>query len=120
MIIWSLCFRFSLYLLTNFPMKSIAEIQKTPVQERTIQEEYLLAKQEKRQPLCVHCGKPLIIEKKNDGYFQWNWDNQTHRYVASLIPGEILGNVIDIAEEPYCIHCGTQDWDFIDEDLVRF
>lgn len=102
----------SLYFLTHFSMKKYVKHIIGRLAPRTIQEEYQLAKKEHCKPLCVYCGKPLELTQTQYVYIYWYWNEKTHSYQKCNQNGE--------SEPPYCLNCGRQDWDFIDNDLVAF
>ncbi len=85
-------------------MKNLDQIKALPLNKRTIDEEYQLARHEQRQPLCIFCGKPLRIEQALDVYATWDWDEDTKKYVRD----EEIGN----AYKPCCSECEHEDWDF--------
>lgn len=70
-------------------------------------EEFQKALQEKRQPICVNCNKPLDkITQYLMEWVDWTWDEQSKRYVK----GEGSGD----AESPIHEGCGESNWDLID------
>lgn len=78
----------------------------------TMAEEFQLAKEEGRQPRCIYCGKPLEVTQTQDIYLYWRWDDKQKRYVKSEGGGS--------AEKPYCLNCETRDWDFTNNELIRY
>jgi len=82
------------------------------LQDRTIEEEYLLAEAEERQPLCIYCGESLEISQTQYVFINWSWDKKKKKFVKDDNGGD--------AEKPFCINCETKDWNFIDFDLVDF
>jgi len=78
----------------------------------TIAEEYEQAKREGRQPNCPYCGEPLEINETQYEHIRWRWDEEQGGYVKQDDDGD--------ADRPYCASCHTEDWDFIDFDLVNF
>ena len=93
-------------------MKTIEQIRQMPLSERTVLEEYALAKQEHRQPYCVYCGKHLEVVQTQYSYLRWNWDGMKDLYVKEDETGD--------ADKPCCFQCGVGDWGFIDEDMVKY
>ena len=79
---------------------------------QSMKEEYLLAKQENRQPRCIYCGKPLEIAQTQSQYIYWHWDDNTKSYCKDDSDGD--------AETPFCVKCEARDWDFIDSNFVSF
>lgn len=76
-------------------------------------EEMKLAKQEGRQPVCVHCSEPLeCIRQYQDFDIYWDWDKEKKAYIKTTDSGS--------ADKPCCTNCETKDWDYIDHDLVDF
>jgi len=77
----------------------------------TVQEEYMKAQKEKRQPHCPYCGKPLEITQTQYSDITWKWNDKKKRY-TKYEDGE--------AEKPYCMYCESRDWDFVDYDLLFY
>ncbi len=70
-------------------------------------EEFHKALQEKRQPVCVNCNKPLdTITQYLMEWLSWTWDEKSKRYIK----GEGSGD----AEKPIHEGCGQDNWDLID------
>ena len=80
--------------------------------ESPILEEYQKAKKEGRQPNCPFCNRPLELSQTQYTDIHWTWNTEEKRYIKDDSSGD--------AEKPYCVHCDTKDWDFIDFDLVDF
>ena len=93
---------------------SLQGIRQKPLNQRTVQEEYRLAKHEKRQPCCPYCKQPLNISQAvyHDSRY-WVWDEKTKSYIQS-------NGFPDDTEEPECQKCRRKDWDFVDNDLVDY
>lgn len=70
-------------------------------------EEFQKALQEKRQPICVNCNKPLdtIIQFLME-WVNWTWDDRSKRYIKGEESGE--------PEIPIHDECGKSNWDLID------
>ena len=76
------------------------------------EKEYELAKAEKRQPRCVHCGEPLdAILQTQYCDLTWHWDKESMSY-RKHDSGD--------AEKPYCGNCETRDRGFLDEEVYTF
>jgi hypothetical protein len=82
------------------------------VTDRTVEEEYFLAKIENRQPLCVYCGKPLEVVQTQLEYIHWAWDPKTSRMEKREAGGD--------ADPAECLNCSASDWDFVDYDMVNY
>lgn len=91
--------------------KKLQAIKSKTLQDRTIEEEYLLAEAEKRQPLCIYCGEPLEISQTQYVSIDWTWDKKKKKFIK-----DDSGD----AEKPYCKRCEAKNWDFIDFELVDF
>ncbi len=73
--------------------------------------EYRLAKKEKRQPRCVHCGQPLDeIRQTQYVDVRWRWDAEAGGYRKDDSDGD--------ADPPFCFYCGVRDWDLVDFETV--
>jgi len=92
--------------------KKLQSIKSKSLHNRTIEEEYLLAEAEKRQPLCIYCGKPLEISQTQFVSINWTWDKKKRKFIKDDSGGD--------ADKPYCRKCETKNWDFVDFDLVNF
>lgn len=83
------------------------------LENRTQEEEMKLAKEEKRQPFCVHCTKPLDrISQTQYEFIDWEWDRKRKRYCVKTVGGD--------SDKPFCANCEAKDWEFIDFGLVDF
>ena len=76
----------------------------------TQRDEFILAKKERRQPLCVYCQEPLdnIIEKW-DLILVWNWSPEELKYVKATM---VYNN-----GESKCDCCETKDREFTSKDF---
>lgn len=81
------------------------------MERRTVKEEYALAREEKRQPLCVYCGEPLTVQHKQYSFFSWQWDKKENQYKIREDSD---------ADKPYCANCKKLDWDFLDNDFIGY
>jgi ribosomal protein L34E len=81
-------------------------------QERTQEQEMSFAYGKKKQPNCVHCGRPLdeVRQEQNEDIV-WKWDKQLKQYKKTTD---------GTAEKPYHPACDSADWGYIDEELVSF
>lgn len=75
-------------------------------EKRTQTEEFKAAAAEKRQPLCVDCGEPLIVSQYQPTYAYWTWREDIHHYVISTDDGD--------ADRPACAGCGAGSWGLIE------
>ncbi len=79
---------------------------------KTQEEEMALALEQKRQPVCVYCRKPLgEIRQPQSEDVVWKWDKRLRRYQKSSD---------GTAERPYHPACDSADWGYIDGRLVAF
>ena len=75
-------------------------------------DEFILAKKERRQPLCIYCRKPLdSITETQDVGLVWTWNSDRLDYDKT----EDVGITF-----PECGRCGTKDWDFTQNDLFGY
>ncbi len=79
----------------------------------TQEEEFKLAKAEKRQPRCFYCGELLdVVSETQDVYLTWTWDKETQQYIKSEDGGSSC--------KPYCGNCEAKDWDFTNNDFITY
>jgi hypothetical protein len=77
--------------------------------ESIVKAEYAAAKQEGRQPRCPYCQAVLGVRQVSRRETYWRWDGERFEKRTS-----------DEVDEPYCVNCQALDWNFIDNDLVKF
>ena len=78
-----------------------------------IRAEFELAEKEGRQPNCIYCGEPLDIGQSFYTYVWWKWSNETKKYE------KFQENYAD-CDKPYCLKCGSKDWDFTNNKWVEY
>lgn len=88
------------------------------VDERTQEQEMVLAYEQKRQPNCLYCSHPLDeVRQTQDEEIVWKWEKILKQYKKSEDGS---------AEKPYhfCYkckdNCEAADWAFIDYKLIDF
>jgi hypothetical protein len=94
-------------------MKTLEQIRQMPLSERTVMEEYALAKQEHRQPFCVYCEEELYLTQTRFVAVELVWEVKKGRFVE----GEYDTGGLDM---PACSHCHRENWDFIDEKTTFY
>lgn len=72
---------------------------------RTVKQEFEQALQEKRQPNCPYCRKPLVVEQEQTDSICWLWNSEQNRY--EQYEEESCG------DEPRCMSCASSDPDFL-------
>jgi len=80
--------------------------------ESEVKEEYQKAKVEGRQPLCPYCNALLEVEQYQYVFIYWRWNSKEKRYEKEESDG--------YADKPFCTACETKDWDFIDNEVIKF
>lgn len=66
--------------------------------------EFKAAIKEGRQPNCPFCGVPLVVILSQEEVFRYNWEDGAYCREESL----------PCAGVPYCAHCLTRSYDFIE------
>jgi hypothetical protein len=80
--------------------------------EYSQEQEMALAYEQKRQPNCVYCKKPLDeVRQLQDEEIVWRWDKKLNQYMKSEEGS---------ANKPYHPACDSADWGYIDEKLIAF
>jgi len=69
-----------------------------------VEQEYTKALEEKRQPNCPYCGKPLEISQHFYSDVVFRWEEAVGKYMKIDAGGD--------ADEPECKSCGAADWNF--------
>jgi hypothetical protein len=67
---------------------------------REFEQEFLNAYREGRQPRCLACLKPLIIEETVYRVRVWRWDEEAKRYRVSILD--------EGTERPCCLECHAE------------
>jgi hypothetical protein len=80
---------------------------------RSQDQEMALAFNQKRQPMCVYCEKPLdrILQTQYEN-IGWEWDGKMKKYIKQECGGD--------SDKPYHSSCGAEDWDYVDGELVSY
>ena len=79
----------------------------------SMEEEFELAKAERRQPRCIYCGKPLdrVVEVQSTVII-WTWNAKEKRYYKDDSAGS--------SDCPQCDRCEQKDWDFTSNDFIDY
>ncbi len=80
---------------------------------KTQAQELADAIKEKRQPICVYCGKLLdVVAQTQYEYILWLWNETDKQYHKSDSSSDGTGD----ADKPYHQGCGekSMDWDLVE------
>lgn len=81
--------------------------------DHTQEQEFIIAGKVNRQPYCVHCGAKLdfVIETQTVDIV-WTWNPETKSYDKDDSNG--------YSDKPFCGLCGARDWEFTNNDTIRY
>ena len=98
--------------LDNKTFKTLA--RKAYEKAKAQKDEFQDALKENRQPKCIHCGYLLDSVSESQGILlRWEWDKKQRRYVKSETDD-------GWSDKPMCDHCQTKDWDFTNNEWIKY
>ena len=77
----------------------------------SFEKEFVLALEQKRQPVCVSCKEPLdtITQMQYEG-ITWTWNKEKMQFEKEKTPyGED-------SDKPKCSKCGYGEWEMLDQE----
>jgi hypothetical protein len=77
-----------------------------------VEQEYRKALEEKMQPNCPYCGKPLEISQHFSSDVEFRWEAAIGKYMKIDAGSD--------ADEPECKSCGAADWSFVEGSSASF